>query len=155
MQHHTAFVNDHLEPTDDFCWEIVEPEHRATVESEIRRQNAIAIAKFSRRMMELGGRNRNQFFISGNCFAFAAQMHPNQESSGEEIAKKLGIGKAAFFKRVNTLRDILRLPRIAGARSDEARKTFKRTAKKHHEKIKQAKKTKTIGSFVNRLGDSH
>jgi len=155
MTDETAFVDDHLEPTDDFCWDIVEPEHRATVEDEIRRQCALALAKFSRRLLELGGRNRNQFFIAANCFAFAAHIHPDQDSSGEEIAKALKLTKQAFFKRVNTCRDILKLPRIAGARSDQARKTFKRTAKKHHEKQKQNHQAKSSGTFLSRLNDAH
>lgn len=155
MTDETAFVNDHLEPTDDFDWQLVDAIDRATVESEIKRQCALAIAKFSRRLLELGGRNRNQFFIAANCLAFAAHLHPDQDKSGEEIAHKLKIGKAAFFKRVNTCRDVLKLPHIAGARSVEARKEFKRTAKKHHAKKKLTQKNKTIGNFIGRLGDSH
>jgi hypothetical protein len=150
-----AYVLDHLEPSSDFDWESVSPDGLSDVETEIRRQCALALAKFSRRLLELGGRNRNQFFIAANCFAFAAHIHPDQERSGEEIAKKLKIGKAAFFKRVNTCRDILKLPRIAGARSDSARKTFKRTAKRHHEKTKQNHKIKTLGNFLGRLDDAH
>ena len=155
MQDDTAFVNDHLEPTADFDWDVIDPEHRDDAESEIRRQCALALAKFSRRLLELGGRNRNQFFIAANCFAFAAHIHPDQERSGEEIAKSLNLTKQAFFKRVNTCRDILKLPRIAGARSDEARKKFKRTAKRHHEKNKQNHETKPTGTFLDRLNDAH
>lgn len=151
----SGFVNEHLEPTTDFDWESVDPKDRETVESEIRRQCAIALAKFSRRLLELGGRNTNQFFIAANCFAFAAHIHPDQGKSGEEIAKSLKLTKQAFFKRVNQARDVLKLPRIAGARSEEARKTFKRTAKKHHEKLKQTHKTKIIRTFTDRLGDQN
>lgn len=150
-----AFVADHLEPISDFDWDSVSPERRPDIEAEIKRQCALSIAKFSRRLLELGGRNRNQLFIAANCFAFAAHIHPDQDKSGEEIAHKLKIGKAAFFKRVNTCRDVLKLPHIAGARSVEARKEFKRTAKKHHAKKKLTQKSKTIGNFIGRLGDPH
>jgi hypothetical protein len=153
MTDQTAFVDDHLETTDDFDWELVDPENRATVESEIKRQCALAIARFAHRLLELGGRNRNQFFIAANCFTFAAHIHPDQDRSGEELAERLHLTKQAFFKRVNTCRDILKLPRIAGARSDTARKTFKRTAKKHHEKTKSARKGKPVGNFIDRFND--
>lgn len=150
MTDDSAFVNDHLEPTTDFDWDSVDPRDRATVESEIRRQCALTLAKFARRLLENGGRNRNQFFIAANCFAFAAHIHPDQAKSGEEIAKKMNLTKQAFFKRVNKCRDLLQLPRIAGARSEEARKTFKRTATKHHEKNK-IKTGETAGAFLGRF----
>lgn len=155
MTEDAAFVNNHLEPTEDFDWDLVDPANHSSIESEIKRQCALSIAKFSRRLLELGGRNRNQFFIAANCFAFAAHIHPDQDRSGEQIAKSLRLTKQAFFKRVNTCRDVLKLPRIAGARSDEARKTFKRTAKKHHEKNKATRQTKTTGAFLGRLNDSN
>lgn len=151
----SAFVNDHVEPTTDFDWALVDPEHRPTIEAEIRRQAALALAKFSRRLLEQGGRNRNQFFIAANCFAFAAHIHPDQEQSGEQIAKSLKLTKQGFFKRVNTCRDILKLPRIAGARSSDARKKFRKTAKQHHEKKKLNHHSKTVGNFLSRLNDSH
>src|SRR4051812_19196124 len=126
MNDETGFVNDHLEPTIDFDWDLVDPSNRANIESEIRRQCAITLAKFSRRILELGGRNRNQLYIAANCFAFAAHMHPDQDKSGEEIAEAMNLTKAAFFKRVNQCRDVLKLPRIVGSsRTAEARKVFK------------------------------
>lgn len=137
-----SFVGEQIDGLVDFDWDVVDADQRADVETELRRSTAMALCKFARQLLQVGGRNPEQFFIAANCMAFAAHIHPNQDQSGEAIAKKIRLGKANFFRRVNQWRDILRLPRIAGAWKDSSRKSAKSAAFKNHEKRKQQPATK-------------
>ena len=132
-----AFVNGHIEASQDFDWDLIEPEQRDTVEIEVRRECARALAKLVSQLLTIGGHTQRQFFISANCLAFANHIHPAQEYTGEKIARSIGMNKAAFFRRVNQWRDVLRLPAMARAWGKEGRSSIKHATKKHHEQRKQ------------------
>jgi hypothetical protein len=132
-----AFVDGHIEPSEDFDWDAVDEKEKPAVETEIRRQCAITLAKFVATLLTVGGHDRRQFWLAENCLAFANHIHPSQESSGEKIAKAIGMKKPAFFRRVNQWRNILGLPAMAGAWGVEARKSISRATKKSYEHRKQ------------------
>ena len=145
MEDSIAFVNGHIEPSQDFDWDIIEPDEKPSVEIEIRRRCAETLAKFVSQLLTVGGRNQKHFFLAANCLAFANHIHPGQSNSGEEIAKKIGMKKPAFFRRVNQWRDVLRLPHMAGAWSDKARKSIKTaTTNSHAKRQKDGLKTRQI-----------
>lgn len=112
-----------------------------------------AVAKFCVRLIELGGRTADKFYETAHAFAFAAHIHPEQHLSGEEIATKYFKNpktKQAFFKQVNRIRDVLGLPRIAGAKSNAARKTYRQRMKQSHSRRRAAAAHggKSNGSFA-------
>ena len=149
-----AFVNGQIEPSEDFDWDAVDPAERATVETEIRRECAKALAKLSAQILTVGGRNQRQFFLAANCLAFANHIHPAQETSGEKIARAIGMRKAAFFRRVNQWRNVLGLPAMAGAWSVDARKSIKRATTKSHEQRKNNHNGQPQ-NFTERFSRSH
>lgn len=143
-----AFVGDHVEP-------IVEPavdfiiEDGEVVATGLDSIAVRAIAKFCARLFEIGGRNKEKFFQAAHAFCFAAHTHPEQHLSGEVIAEKFHITKAAFFKQVNRYRDILGLARIAGAKSNDARKVYRKRMKESHEQRKKKRQQTTEATQAN------
>jgi hypothetical protein len=99
-------------------------------------------------LLSCGGRSKDQFFRGANCLAFASQLHPNQHLSMIEIAKDIGMEKAAFSRRVQKWRQNLHLPKIGGAWSDEAKKTISAVTKKSHEQRKSEARSKPNSSFL-------
>lgn len=97
------------------------------------RKEAEAIARFCVRLLEMG-RSKNKLFQSVNAYAFAAHIHPEQHKTVQQFAREYKISKQAFAAEVNHIRDRLALPRIAGAKSHKARKTYSQSAKKAHER---------------------
>jgi hypothetical protein len=149
-----AFCNGRIEPSQDFDWDAVEEKERPEVEVEIRRQCAITLAKFSATLLTVGGHDRRKFFLAANCLAFANHIHPSQETSGEKIARAIGMRKAAFFRRVNQWRNVLGLPAMAGAWSVDARKSIKRATTKAHEQRKNHHNGQSQ-NFTQRFSRSH
>lgn len=149
-----GFVADEITATIDFDFDSLDKDTAADLKSEMAKQCAQAVAKFSRQLLTIGGRNPKQFFIAANCLAFAAHIHPNQDQSGESIALSIGMNKAAFFRRVNQWRDILRLPRIAGAWGKEGRKNISAKTRQTHEK-RIAKNQPIKRGLIARLNQTH
>lgn len=149
-----GFESDEITSTIDFDFASLDHDTAADLKAEMAKQSAQAVAKFSRQLLTIGGRNPKQFFIAANCLAFAAHIHPNQDQSGESIALSIGMNKAAFFRRVNQWRDILRLPRIAGAWGKEGRKTISAKTKSTHEKRISQQPTIKRG-LIARLNQAH
>lgn len=146
----TGFVQGHVEPTVDFTL------NDEGLEAEgLDARAVMAIAKFCRLLFEIGGRNREKFFQAAHEFCFAAHLHPEQHLSGEVIAKRFGITKAAFFKQVNRYRDILNLPRIAGAKGHAARKTYSAKMKESHAQRRTKKDHQDTGNFSGLLNQAH
>lgn len=149
----TGFDADEITSTADFDWSALDGESAVDLKAEIAKQSAQAVAKFCRQLLSVGGRNPEQFFIAANCLAFAAHIHPNQDQSGETIAISIGMNKAAFFRRVNQWRDVLRLPHIAGAWSKQGRKTISVKTKQTHEKRIISQPVKR--GLIARLNQAH
>ena len=141
-----AYVDDHPEAIatpsfasipgedeDDVDFRIENGEFQATGLNSL---TVRTIARFCARLFEINERNKEKFFETTHAFAFAAHVHPEQYLSGDEIVHKHFKNpktKQAFFKQVNRYRDILGLPRIAGAKSNEARKTYRARMKQSHQ----------------------
>jgi hypothetical protein len=134
-----------IEPHIDFDWDLVEPDQRPDVEAELRKATASALCKFAHQLLQVGGRNQRQFYIAANCMAFAAHIHPAQDQTGQTIAKNIELSKANFFRRVNQWRDVLKLPRIAGAWKESSRQSIKQATTKTHEKRKQQRSSGIVG----------
>jgi hypothetical protein len=143
----------------DFYWDAIEPDQRPEIEAELKKAVAMALCKLSSQLIQAGGRTQRQLQIAANCMAFAAHLHPDQSLTGEEICKSLGdvkcahcgeiyhkaVSKENFFRRVNQWRDMLRLPRVAGAWKESARKSIKIATTKNHEKRKQQRPIGIVG----------
>jgi len=165
----TGFDADELVATSDFDFAEMDGESAVDLKAEIAKKSAQAVAKMFAKLLAIGGNTPIEFFIAANCLAFAAHIHPNQSESAKSIASSILVKykektdengnktrtpvymeKAAFLRRVNQWRHIMRLPPIAGAWSKEARKTISSKTKQHHEKrIKSAPKMRGLIARLN------
>ena len=144
-------ADGHLEPTCEP--DIYFDEDGLNIEN-VEQEAAKAVAKFAATCFQVGGIScARKFFQSVHALCFAAQIHPLQCDSMETIAKGLGIGKAGFSKLVNKYRDILKLPRIAGAKSSAARKTYSKKTKATHERRNH--NPNPTRTFTRLLGEAH
>lgn len=117
------------------------------------RKEAEAIARFCVRLLEMG-RSKSKLFQSVNAYAFAAHIHPEQNKTVQQFARDYKISKQAFAAEVNHIRDRLGLPRIAGAKSHTARKTYSQSAKKAHERRNHSTTGKPTATFIGRLREA-
>lgn len=148
-----GILSGQIDPSEDFDWESVEEKEQPAVEVELRRQCALTLARFVKTLLEAGGFNRKKFYQAAHCLAFASHLHPNQAASGEEIAKRIGMNKPAFFRSVNKDRNLLQLAPIGGSWSEDSKKHIQQTTKKNHERRKQNSHGGTdpciVGRFVS------
>ena len=145
-----GFENGRTVSVTEFDYDAVDRGDPLTAELEGAAQNqsddATTLGRVFSLLLTYGGSDSAQFFITANVLAFIMGLHPNQRSGGVEIARGLGMEKAAWFRRVNQMRNILRargaeLPKIVGEWSKQARQTIKQATIKTHENRKANRHT--------------
>jgi hypothetical protein len=158
-----AFVDGHVEPSVDFPFEEVDRgnpiEAELTEATPKKESEAATLGRIFTLLLTYGGTDPLQFFITANVLAFVLGLHPNQRASGEIIAAGLKMRKAAWFRRVNQMRKLLRqkgaiLPKIAGEWSKPARKAIQLKTTINHDKIK-AKGARKAEAVVTRISAAY
>lgn len=160
-----AFENGHAVESQEFDYDAVEFDRSNPLTAELseatqnQSSDITTLGKVFGLLLTYGGTDSSQFFITANVLAFVMGLHPNQGSGGVVIASGLGMEKQTFFRRVNQMRNILKmrgavLPKIVGEWSREARSTIKQVTTKHHERRKSINNIGTEKSIAERFGSA-
>lgn len=132
-----GYIDNHFEGICYFPFDEIKGEIGEDLTRNEKALAASAVCKFARTLLQLKASRARDIQKVLAVLLFASGLHPEQHLSGEEIAKRYGITRQAFFNRVNEIRDTMSLPPVPGAKKKEARDTYKISAKKGWEKRKQ------------------
>ena len=88
--------------------------------------DSISAARLLHHLLVMGNGSPRETLVWIAVFLFAMGLHPEQGTSGKEIAMRCGITKAEWFRRVTKLRRVFKarglvLPKIQGEWSNAAR----------------------------------